>query len=41
MDLDGLDQFQTNVVEKYARSCPAGSLIVVKQVKEGYDLGRT
>ena len=41
MDLDGLDQFQTNVVEKHARSCPAGSLIVVKQVKEGYDLDRT
>jgi len=41
MDLDGLDKFQTNFVEKHARSCPAGSLTVVKEVKEGYDLDRT
>ena len=37
MDLDALDDFQiqTTVVEKHARSCPAGLLKVVKQKKEG------
>ena len=41
MDLDGLDKFQTNVVEKHARSCPAGSLKVVKQKKEGWEVDRS
>ncbi|KAL7536484.1 hypothetical protein ACHAXR_007193 [Thalassiosira sp. AJA248-18] len=41
MDLDGLDDFTTNIVEKHARTCPSGSLKVVNQVKEGWDLDRT
>lgn len=41
MDLDGMDEFQRDVIEKHARRCPAGSLTVVRQVKEGYDLDRT
>ena len=41
MDLDGLDDFQTNVVEKHARSCPAGALKLVKQTKRGWDLDRS
>ena len=41
MDLDGLDDFVKNVVEKHARSCPAGTLDVVKQTRFGWDLDRT
>jgi len=40
MDLDALDDFHTTVVEKHARTCPAGSLKVVKQKKEGWELVR-
>jgi len=40
MDLDRLDKFHAEAVEKHARSCHAG-LKVVKQVKEGWELDRT
>ena len=40
MDLDRMDKFQSEVVEKHARFCPAGSLEVIRQVKEGYELDR-
>ncbi|KAL7547979.1 hypothetical protein ACHAWF_017085 [Thalassiosira exigua] len=41
VDLDRLDEFNKTVIERHARTCKAGSLNVVKQKKEGFDLDRT
>ena len=38
MDLDTLDEFNTKILEKHARECPAGSLKVVGQEKYGWEL---
>ena len=41
INLDVMDEFQMEVIERYDRCCPGnGSLKVVKQVKEGFELDK-
>jgi len=40
MDIDTMDRFTTDVVERHAHDCPDGSLKVVSNEKHGYELDR-